>query len=130
LLRELFRVAKRSLVLFEPSYEDASSEGRARMESLGYVKGLENAIADCGGKLLEKIPIKRHTNPLNPTYAFVVALQEPEFENVATFHCPRSHELLSERKGFLWSPEGMLAYPVYDGIPILKSDNAVILTNP
>ena len=40
ILSELLRVARRALVMIEPSYETASAEARARMERLGYVRGL------------------------------------------------------------------------------------------
>ena len=41
LLRELFRVTKKKLVLFEPSYELNSEEGKVRMDRLGYIKDIE-----------------------------------------------------------------------------------------
>ena len=37
LLSELFRVCRERLVLFEPSYELNSAEGKARMDKLGYL---------------------------------------------------------------------------------------------
>ncbi len=53
-LAELFRIARKRVVLFEPSYEDNSEAGRARMDTLGYIRGLPEAIAELGGRLEEK----------------------------------------------------------------------------
>lgn len=43
LLKELYRVTKRWLVLLEPSYEFANHEQKKRMVYHGYIKGLKEA---------------------------------------------------------------------------------------
>ena len=80
LLSELFRVTKRKLVLFEPSYEMNSKEGRARMDELGYIKDIEGEVARLGGTL-DLIPIKNVPRPLNPTFCYVI--EPPEKKHKA-----------------------------------------------
>ena len=73
-LIEIFRVARKLVVLFEPSYENNSPEGRARMDSLGYVKSLRGAIEGAGGSLIDSMQIINNDflrSPLNPTWAYV-----------------------------------------------------------
>lgn len=67
LLTEIFRVAKNKCVLFEPSYEFNSDEGRRRMDRLGYIKNIEGVVNSLGGKVLDINLLKNIINPLNPT---------------------------------------------------------------
>jgi SAM-dependent methyltransferase len=66
ILRELRRIARRKLVLFEPCYEIAGPEARARMDAHGYIRGL-SSYAD------SVTAMKIVDNPLNPTACFVVS---------------------------------------------------------
>src|SRR5438105_3499560 len=66
LLKEILRVTRRLVVLFEPSYELNSDEGRARMNRLGYVKNLERTISNLGAKVLDITLLKNTPNRLNP----------------------------------------------------------------
>ena len=64
LVRELLRVGKK-LVLFEPDYENASDEGKARMTSHGYITRLRDYAESV-------TPLELLHNPLNPTSCFVI----------------------------------------------------------
>ena len=79
LLLELFRITKKKLVLFEPSYELNSKEGKARMDRLGYIKDIEGTVLKLGGKVVDIVPIKNTSNSLNPTACFII---EPPIKNV------------------------------------------------
>ena len=58
LIKELFRVVKKKLILFEPSYELNSLKGKKRMDKLGYIKNIKSTVKNLGGSLVEIIPIK------------------------------------------------------------------------
>jgi uncharacterized protein YbaR (Trm112 family) len=128
-LAELFRVARKRVVLFEPSYEDNSDEGRARMDALGYIRGLPEAIAELGGRLEEKRMIGAVSNPLNPTYAYVIT---PPRETAARDHdvwaCPATRLPMEQRGDCYWSEASRLAYPVIGSIPVLREESAVYAT--
>lgn len=139
LLSELFRVTKEKLVLFEPSYELNSEEGKKRMESLGYIKDVEGAVARLGGKLLERIPIRNVNNPLNPTACYVIlppaASTTPPSSNASVqeavstsniFSVPGTGLSLREKEGFFASEATGLCYPVLKGIPVLRSNAAIL----
>ena len=144
LLSELFRVTREKLVLFEPSYELNSEEGKRRMERLGYIREIEGTVTKLGGKLLERIPIKNVNNPLNPTACYVVSppplpqqqqrqphpsqLQKDEKSDSASaiFSVPGTGLLLTERDGFFTSEATGQCYPVLKGIPILRSNTAIL----
>jgi uncharacterized protein YbaR (Trm112 family) len=125
---EILRVARRYAVLFEPSYELNSAEGRARMEKLGYVRGLEATATGLGAKVLDVVPLTNIANPINPTAAFI--LEPPSSAarrgNVLMFSDPGSSSPLVKRDSYYFSPERGVAYPIIEGIPILRSSAAVL----
>lgn len=128
LLREILRVARRHVVLFEPSYELNSAEGRARMEKLGYVRGLQVTALELGAKVIDVTLLTNIANPLNPTAAFIL---EPPSDtarsgNDLIFCDPGSNSGLIKRGAYLFSPERGVSYPIIEDIPILRSSAAVL----
>mgnify|MGYP003942991357 CR=1 FL=1 len=128
ILSELLRIANKRIVLFEPYYEAGTLQIKDRMDSHNYIKDLEGAINRAGGKLEEVIELKSSVNPLNPTYAFVVTPpsmnKNKDLEN--KFRCPVSGYDLIKLDSCYYSYESLLAYPIIEDIPILKSDSAII----
>lgn len=126
-LDELIRVAADKLFLFEPWYERNSAEGQARMDSLGYIKGLESAVRDSGGNLVDVIPMKHKANPLNPTACFIVDVSKskPTSRKNDFFTFPGTESPLSKVDGYFTSDVGYL-FPVLMDIPLLKRDNGII----
>jgi hypothetical protein len=129
-LGELFRVARKRVVLFEPSYENNSSAGRARMESLGYVRGLPERISELGARLEAVSAVAPVANPLNPTYAYVIT---PPASAAATasdreWACPATGLPMVRTADCFWSEGSRLAYPIIAGIPVLRPESAVLAT--
>lgn len=131
LLKELFRITKRKLVLFEPSYELNSKEGKERMDRLGYIKNIETEVRKLGGKVTDIIPISNTGNPLNPTVCYVIepapvqsmALELPKY-------CVPGTDFKMENNGsFLISKDTGLVFPILDGIPILRANSAILATS-
>jgi ubiquinone/menaquinone biosynthesis C-methylase UbiE len=133
ILKELFRVTSRKLILFEPCYELNSKAGRKRMDALGYIKNIESEVNKLGGKLLEKIKIKNAVNPLNPTYCFVI---EPEQVGKDAFYNGESYMFsepvtnypLKKIDNFYFSKKTGLCYPIIKSIPVLKSNAAILVS--
>lgn len=130
LLKEMLRVCRKKLVLFEPSFEDNTVEGKKRMIDLGYVRNLPEHIDASGGRLIEKFPLLNVTNPLNPTFCYVVekidarcAVNALE----ARFQCPVTGYALERRQGYLWSKGGGYAYPFINKIPLLRAKDAILM---
>ena len=131
LLNELFRVSRGKVILFEPSWEKNTEEGRRRMDKLGYVRELPRHIEKLGGKLDSVLGLSNIGNPLNPTYCYIITLNKcshPLKEGKTPFACPNSGEILSERNGYYWSQEGGYAYPIIEGVPILKKESGILMT--
>ncbi len=125
-LTELFRVA-RKLCLFEPYYEANSTEGKLRMDRLGYIRDIPAVISSIGGVLEDCIPIRSVINPLNPTYAFIIATPD-RTESNDLWACPATRYPLTERSGFYYCCNSGLAYPILCDIPVLRPGAAILAT--
>ena len=126
-MSEVLRVAKYGAVLFEPSYEDNTVEGKQRMDRLGYVKGLPEAIQAAGGELVDKIRIETISNTLNPTYAFVIEKKNQQHldkEERVYFTDPGSEYPLELKDNWYRSAQTGLVYPILDGVPVLRTQSS------
>lgn len=132
LLRELLRVARRHLILFEPSWEHANEAVRARMEEHGYVRDLPRYIQEAGGQLISVEPLPTQLNTMNPTYCYVATVADqnnPREEGALAFQCPRSGFALQKRSNYLWSMEGGWAYPEIEGISCLRTKHGLLMSH-
>lgn len=126
ILAELLRVARKYVVMIEPSYEIASAEARARMDRLGYVRGLPATLKSLGhaARLVERWP--HNSNPLNQAALIVVDKAPTGAQTEPRFVSPISGCVLVERKDCWLCPEDGHAFPVIAGIPCLTVENAVL----
>lgn len=127
ILKELFRVARRFVVLLEPGYEFASDEGKARMTFHGYCKNLRGAAESLGYDVLLHQLFPLTANPLNPTALTVIKKTDspPPCPANSTFACPKHKTPLEPVVGGLFSPEALVVYPVLAGIPCLRTENGI-----
>lgn len=128
ILRELLRVARRHLVLVEPSYELAAAEARSRMERLGYVRGLPERLARIGypPSRIERCP--HNSNPSNEAALIIVDKPDTVAGHAAppAFVSPISGHKLMPRPDCWFCVEDGHAFPVIAGIPCLLVDNSVL----
>ncbi len=126
ILKELFRVTRKFLVLLEPSYELADSEARKRMDSHGYCKNLKG-IADClGYKVLQHKLFPYTANPLNPTAMTIIQKVENAAPPTCILACPSFKTPLVELGNMLFSREALVVYPIIDEIPCLRISNGIL----
>jgi ubiquinone/menaquinone biosynthesis C-methylase UbiE len=126
ILSELLRVARKHLVMIEPSYELASAEARARMDRLGYVRGLPKTLIRLGhpARLIERW--RHNSNPLNEATLVVVDKAPTDTRIDPRFVSPISGCDLIERKDCWHCPEDGHAFPIIAGIPCLTVENAIL----
>jgi len=128
LLRELIRVAKKKIMLFEPCYEVNSNKGKAYMDLHEFVKDLDGSIKRAGGHLVEKIAIENVWNPLNPTVCYVIEVNNEETIDNIYYTLPGTDCFLRRESDWLVSNESGVSFPILKGVPILRFKNAVIST--
>ncbi len=126
ILKELFRIASRFLVLLEPGYELASDEAKERMRRLGYVRGLKEKAENLGMRVVrhELFPIT--ANPLNPTALTIIEKNPTAPSSAPQLACPRYGDALQDYGDSLYSSGSMRAYPKILGIPCLRMEDGII----
>lgn len=129
ILAELFRITRRKLILFEPSYANNSESGRARMTRLGYISDLDEHARQMGATVLEVLAVKHVQNPENLTYAYVIvppSAATGSSDQKMIFSDPGEDEPLVRLKTCLYSPNLGVSYPIIEGIPVLRTASAVL----
>jgi SAM-dependent methyltransferase len=127
ILRELYRVTQRYLVLLEPAYELASAEARARMEYHGYCRGLRDIAEEFGWQVKTHELFGVTANPLNPTGLLLIEKSETAIPaEVLPFACPSCRHALTFFEGNYFCDHEGLVFPVLRDIPCLSRSNSII----
>ena len=127
-LQELYRIARKYVVLLEPAYELAHEEARKRMLKNGYVTKLHATAQELGYEILKYELFEPTFKPINPTGLMIIK-KEIGTINKTGFACPATHSPLQLKKGALFAEEALLAYPILDDIPCLLPQNAIIASH-
>ncbi len=128
ILSELVRVASRHVVLIEPSYETASKEARARMDQLGYARGISAALRHLGVPY-RQLAFPYNANPLNEAALIVVDKPSAAVPTAApSFVSPISGCKLLPRQDCWYCPDDGHAFPVIAGIPCLVAESSVLVS--
>jgi len=125
-LEELYRVAKRYVVLLEPAYELADDRARARMIDHGYICDLHGTARELGYKVIEHRLFGLSANALNPTGLLII--EKNVVSSNAGFQCPVTKTELIYKNNAYFSREALIAYPTLDGIPCLLEEHAILAT--
>ena len=126
---KLFRISNDFVLLFEPPDENNTAEGKERMERMGHVTNLPQAIRAAGGELIDNMPIKNVSNVFNSTYAYIcrkINSGKSEVAQDSPWACPATKLKLVRMAGHFFSPASLLAYPVIQGIPMLRKEQAIL----
>lgn len=132
IIKELFRVTKNYLILFEPDYDETSEDNKKRMESLGYIKGLKSVIKELNYELVFNGKFRNSLNQKNPTAIFIIKKNENEINSLSYrkdfFACPisKSELIKDEKENVYFSEESLVVYPVVKGIPCLRKENSIL----
>jgi len=125
ILRELYRVARKYLILLEPGYELSNEEAKQRMDSHGYCKNLKEASHSLGYDVLKHELFPFASNPLNPTALTIISKQIDTEISSDVLACPKFKTPLKLITGSLYSQEALVAYPILGGIPCLRIENGI-----
>lgn len=126
ILRELYRVARKFVILLEPGYELANDEAKQRMELHGYCKNLEGTSHSLGYDVLDHRIFPYSATQLNPTALTIIRKSEENKDVPHKLVCPKWKTPLQEVNDMLFSSEALAVYPIVGGIPCLRIENAII----
>lgn len=125
ILKELHRIARKHVVLLEPAYELSNEEAKKRMDYHGYCKGLKETAISLNYDVVQHELLPVAYNPLNPTALTIISKQSNAELPKDVLACPKFKTPLKEVNGVMYSPEGLVAYPIIGGIPCLRIENGV-----
>lgn len=126
-LRELHRVTRRWLVLFEPSYELGGELTRKNVEEHGYCRNLPGIARDLGFDVVTHELLDFIHTPRNRTAVLVIRKSESAAASrEADLACPHCHQPLALIRGQYFCGECFLVFPVIDGIPCLLPGNGIL----
>jgi ubiquinone/menaquinone biosynthesis C-methylase UbiE/uncharacterized protein YbaR (Trm112 family) len=125
ILKELYRVAKKFLVLVEPAFDLADTKARQRMVEHKYCTNLRETIGLQGYNVLEHRMMESIENPLNPP-AITIIEKGSKVDTDLQLVCPQYKTELQKIGGMYYSPEALSVYPIIDNIPCLKPSDAII----
>jgi ubiquinone/menaquinone biosynthesis C-methylase UbiE len=130
ILKELYRITAKYLILMEPIFELASKEGQQRMEFHGYVKNLKQIACYLGYNIVEYklFPKEMQFNLLNPTGLIVIEKNNSNLDDVNLYADPlfKTPLIINDSKSAYFSPDSLHVYPVLDKIPCLRVENGII----
>jgi hypothetical protein len=129
ILRELWRVARRYLVLIEPDYERGSDDQKRRMESHNYVRGIAGHLSKLPGNLVSYHPFPHNDNPLNAASVFVFEKPPVDAPVSAGYVSPISRSPLIQKDGFLYSKADGFLFPVVKNIPCLQTRMGILASH-
>ena len=132
-IRELLRVARDKVILFEPIYELANKEQQDRMDSHGYIKNLKDVseLFDVNILMYETVPI--YSIELNRSG--VIVLEKKNKKNIGSqnkaldqdiWQCPVTDQSIQRHQDLFFNEKVGLAYPILRGIPLLQKDHHII----
>lgn len=127
ILKELYRVTKKYLILLEPGYELANDDAKSRMDSHGYCKNLKSTAEALGFNVIKYQLFPFSANPLNPTALMIIEKKEQtEPFHSELFACPKFKTPLVKIGGMYYSENAMSIYPVILDIPCLRTENRIL----
>lgn len=126
IISELLRVARRALVMVEPSFEFGSKRTQERIKRNGYIRGLPSTISRLGFELCRHEKWGLDINPDNEAALLVVKKPEEKAAHGEGFISPISGTMLVRRPDCWFSRDDGHAFPIISGIPCLTAESAVL----
>lgn len=128
-LKELYRIAARYIVMFEPDYEPGNDATKANIAKYCYIKNLAGTAKKLGMNIIEhKLCDIMGVN--NNRSVIIIAKNPPPEYKISNFEdtlpCPSCHNKLMSHEANLYCKECGLIYPVIEGLPVLMKENAIL----
>jgi ubiquinone/menaquinone biosynthesis C-methylase UbiE/uncharacterized protein YbaR (Trm112 family) len=126
-LAELYRVTRRWLALFEPTYELGNAETQARIEQHSYCRGLPQIAGELGLRVARHELLRSPMRDNNQTALLLIEKQtDAEPADASFYACPACREALLRDRGNFFCESCSLIYPVIGGIPCLLPANGIL----
>ena len=126
IIKELLRVSKKYVILFEPIYELNSKKNQSRMRKFNYVRNLKKICQKLNCKINKYEKINYSENTLNETGVIVLKKMYSKNFKKIKYLCPNSMNELKLKNNFFINKSFGFMYPIYEKIPILLEKNYIL----
>ena len=128
IIKELYRVTRKYLVLIEPSYELGNDATKENIDKHKYIKNLEGIVKGLGYKIV-KYNLMPVTDCKNQAAMMIIEKNQDVESNVnVEYACPSCKSKLVFHKNNYFCEKCFLLYPVIGELPILKKDSGILYT--
>ncbi|KGK41841.1 methyltransferase type 11 [Nitrincola sp. A-D6] len=126
IIQELYRVARKYLILLEPAYDLSNANAKERMNKHGYCRNIKETCYELGYNVIKHELFPISTNPLNPTGITIIEKNSDINNSAEIFACPIYKTPLEKIEGNYYSEDALSVYPSLLGIPCLRIENKII----
>ena len=125
-VKELFRVARRAVLLIEASYELGSLPQRRKLRNRCWNVGLLSAVKSLGYRIIRHELLPFSADPFH--HGSIIQIEKTTTDPKPSFVlvCPRCKSELRRDKVVYFCGACQVVFPILDGIPVFIHNNAVI----
>jgi 2-polyprenyl-3-methyl-5-hydroxy-6-metoxy-1,4-benzoquinol methylase len=133
IIRELARVCRGTLMLFEPNYHTANEAMRERMDTHGYNKVCWPVAHDLEAfEVVHDAQLRNHVSELNRTSCLILrrtARTDTIRQKGSPLICPITRSRVNKKAGFLLDESESFAYPIFEGVNFFNRTDALFVDN-
>lgn len=131
IIKEVCRVSRKHIVLFEASWELGEISQKLYMLSSNYTRGIPmsvNVLREA--ELKDHFLLKNSSNPFNRVACFdiIKKVNNNISENMISYVCPVCHSKLDNYDSYMYCNSCCRAYLVFEDIPILDEKYSFFIT--
>lgn len=128
IVRELYRITNKYLILYEPSYELGNEETKANIEKHKYIKNLKSIVENLNYKIIkyELAPIGTYSN--QPAIMIIEKARDGACNNDINFACPICKSKLDKVEDGHYCNNCYRLFPRIKDIDLLREENSVIFS--
>jgi uncharacterized protein YbaR (Trm112 family) len=131
-LKELYRVARRHVVLFEPASTFGNEATKSRIENHHYCTHLDRHARDLGYEVKEHRLFEVSLSEENQTELLIIGKNgssDEKSDHAQWLACPKCRTPLVKHLGQLYCDECCLVYPIIGDIPCLLPAAGILASN-
>jgi uncharacterized protein YbaR (Trm112 family) len=127
-LKELYRITKNYLILYEPMYEFGTKKVKKHIDDHGYVKNLYKYCKKLNYNVIRYSFLYNSLHSNNNSGIIIIKknnIKNKKLKKI-NFVCPLTKQKLIKRKNYYYEKIFGLAYPVIENIPCLLQENKIV----
>ena len=125
ILQELYRVAKKYLLMIEPSYNLGSDATKENIKKNKYITKLHSTAIELGYKVI-RYELFDISIDKNMSEIIIIEKNTETTENQSVYACPICKKTLKYHNNQFYCHNCLLVYPVINNIPVLNREYGIL----